>query len=187
MTIAKRLILLLAVPLVAILGIGVFTRVQQAKIESRSRFVAERQIPSLATLGNVSRTFAELRLYLRNHLLATNQTEQARALADFNTAESELNRLLSDYADRLSSDDQDRRLLTDYRYSCREYVSGARDVMSLADAGKREAAVNLLNGSLSEKAGQLSKVSADWVQHNQDLAMAAGSLAVQAINQSEWR
>ena len=32
MTIAKRLLFLLAVPLVALLGLGVFTRVQPAKI-----------------------------------------------------------------------------------------------------------------------------------------------------------
>ena len=62
MTIAKRLIFLLAVPLMALLGLGIFARVQLARIEERSRFVAESRIVALATLGNVSRNFAELRV-----------------------------------------------------------------------------------------------------------------------------
>ena len=56
-TIAKRLVLLLAVPLLALAGLGVFSRLQLANIETRSRFVAELQVPSLATLGNISRAF----------------------------------------------------------------------------------------------------------------------------------
>ena len=71
MTIAKRLIILLTVPLVALVGLGVFTRLQLAQIEARSRFVAESRIVALATLGNLSRGFAELRVNVRSHLLAT--------------------------------------------------------------------------------------------------------------------
>jgi hypothetical protein len=83
MTIAKRLILLLAVPLVALLGLGVFTRHQLSDVEERARFVSETQIPSLAVLGNVSRTFSELRINVRSHMLATNDSPRARALSLF--------------------------------------------------------------------------------------------------------
>ena len=41
MTIAKRLIILLTVPLAALVGLGIFTRLQLAQIEAHSRFVAE--------------------------------------------------------------------------------------------------------------------------------------------------
>ena len=58
MTIAKRLIVLLAVPLLALLGLGLFTRLQLANIEERSRFVAESQVESLALLGNLARRSA---------------------------------------------------------------------------------------------------------------------------------
>ena len=71
MMIAKRLVVLLAVPLVALPGLGVFTRMQLSNIEDRSRFVAEMQIPSLAVLGDLSRNFAELRVDVRCHVLAT--------------------------------------------------------------------------------------------------------------------
>ena len=78
MTIAKRLIILLTVPLVALVGLGVFTRLQLVKIEARSRFVAESRIVALATLGNLSRGFAELRVNVRSHLLATNEPNARR-------------------------------------------------------------------------------------------------------------
>ena len=79
MTIAKRLSILLAVPLLALLGLGVFNRVELSKIEERSRFVAESQVPSIATIGDMSQNFAELRVNVRSYLLATNQADRAKA------------------------------------------------------------------------------------------------------------
>src|ERR1700752_3602254 len=104
MTIAKRLILLLAVPLLALVGLGVFTRLQLTTIETRSRFVGELQIPRLASLGNISRTFAELRLHVRNHVLATSEAERLKVRSAFEQAEAELARLLGQYERSLISD-----------------------------------------------------------------------------------
>ena len=47
MTIAKRLMILLAVPLLILIGIGILTRQQMARIEERTRFVAESRIAAL--------------------------------------------------------------------------------------------------------------------------------------------
>ena len=115
MTIAKRLVLLLAVPLLALVGLGVFTRLQLTTIETRSRFVADFQVPSLAALGNISRTFSELRVLVRNHVLATSDAERASVRSTFDREEAEFGRLLARYEGNLISDDRDRRLLTEYR------------------------------------------------------------------------
>ena len=138
MTIAKRLVLLLAVPLLALAGLGVFTRLQLTTIETRSRFVAELQVPSLAALGNISRTFAELRVHLRNHVLATSDAERAKVRSAFDRDEAELGRLLDDYERGLISDDRDRRLLNDYRAQYREWLNRAKQVMALSTAGRRQ-------------------------------------------------
>ena len=53
MTIARRLVLLLAVPILALLAMGVFTRMELGRIETSTRFVAESRIAALATLGNL--------------------------------------------------------------------------------------------------------------------------------------
>src|SRR5512138_1327560 len=187
MTIAKRLVLLLAVPLVALLGLGVFTRLQLSKVEIRSRFVAETQIGSLAALGHISRSLSELRVNVSSFLLATNEVQQAKVRATFDAGEAEVNRLLGQYADSLISDEKDRRQLNDYRDLSREWISGAKQVMTSAAEGRREAAAALLNGPVAELGGRLSNVSREWIQHNEDLAATAGKATVEAVDKSRWK
>ena len=148
MTIAKRLIILLAVPLLAILGLGVLSRLQLSELATRSRYLAELQIPSLASLGNITRTFVNLRINVRDHLLATNPSERAKAQSEFAQNELRLTQLLSQYADTLISDEQDRRLLNDYRDQSRNWIDGAKQVMALAEEGRRDEAVARLYGSM---------------------------------------
>src|SRR5215204_3419221 len=109
MTIAKRLMILLAVPLLALLGLGVFTRLELIKVEERSRFVAESRIVALALLGNLSRSFAELRVNVRSYVLATNVGQRTVARAAFDQNEQEVARLLQRYADELVVSNQGRR------------------------------------------------------------------------------
>src|SRR5215469_729333 len=138
MTIAKRLTVLLALPLLALLGLAVFTRLQLSRIEEQSRFIAEKQIGSLASLGDITRCFAELRVAMRNDLLATNEAEQSKAQTAFETNQVEMTRLLRAYGDRLISDERDRREFNDYRDLFREWTVGARQIMTLAKERRRE-------------------------------------------------
>lgn len=90
MTIAKRLVQLLAVPLAALLGLALVTRYQLSKIAERTGFVAESRIDAMATLGNLSRSFAELRVDVRSYLLASNQMQRAAWRVAFDEDESEV-------------------------------------------------------------------------------------------------
>ena len=110
MTIARRLIVLLAVPLLTFFGLGLFMRAQLARIEDRTRFVAESRVVALARLGDISRSFTELRVNLRSQLLAKDDAERARARAAFDEDRAELSRLLVDYADRRSTSDHGRAI-----------------------------------------------------------------------------
>ncbi len=188
MTIAKRLVLLLAVPLLALVGLGVFTRLQLTTIETRSRFVADLQIPSLATLGNISRTFAELRVLVRNHVLATSEAERVSVRSTFERDEAELGRLLDQYERSLISDDRDRRLLNDYRNRYREWLDRVKQVMSLSAAGRREEASEMLRGTALQDLGErMSSASAEWIRLNEDLAHAASRTVVDSITAARWR
>jgi two-component system, sensor histidine kinase and response regulator len=184
MTIAKRMLILLTVPLLALAGLGVFTRIQLVKIEFRSRFVAENQIGCLATLGNISRSFSELRVNVRSYLLATNPTEQAKARSTFDTDEADLARLLNQYADTLISDEQDRRQLNEFQTLSREWIVDARQVMAMMDQGRRDDAVSQLHGKVNNLGVHLSKVSSEWIGHNEKLADAAGHAVLEAVDAS---
>ena len=181
-TIARRLVVLLTVPLVALLGLGVFTRLQLAEIEARSRLVAESRIVALATLGNLSRGFSELRVNVRSYLLAENDTQRAAARAAFDDDERDVTRLLKEYGDGLILGDKERRLFTEYTTLSREWIADAREAMSLVDAGRSREAVTSLNGRISELGFQLSAVSNEWIGYDQQSAAGAGSESIAVIN-----
>jgi signal transduction histidine kinase/CheY-like chemotaxis protein/HPt (histidine-containing phosphotransfer) domain-containing protein/HAMP domain-containing protein len=181
------LIVLLTVPLVALLGLGILTRIELAKIEARSRFVAESRIVALATLGNLSRTFAELRVNMRSDLLAVDDAQRAAAHAAFDADERKLNRLLQEYADHLVLGDKGRRLLNDFQRFSSEWITGARQAMALADAGRREEALAFFNGPVGELGGRLGKVSNEWIAYVQETAMAAGKEATAVIERYRWQ
>src|SRR5262250_2406598 len=122
MTIARRLVILVGVPLAALAGMAIFNRLQLAHIESRSRFVSESQVKSLAVLGNLSRKVEGLRVSVRSYLLATNEAGRNKARAMFDASEAEVNQLLAQYGDGLISDEKDRRLFSDYRNASLEYI-----------------------------------------------------------------
>ena len=181
MTIARRLIILLTVPLLALVGLGVFTRLQMAKVEDRSRFLAESRVGALATLGNLSRGFAEMRVNARTHLLATSDAQRAAARAAFDEDELDVNHLLQEYADRFVVDDKERRFLDEFRTLSREWTVMAKQTMTLADEGRREQAVALLNSRLTVLGMQLSGVSNEWIAYNQKTAVTAGEEAIAGV------
>ncbi len=187
MTIAKRLTLLVAVPLVALLILGAFTRYQLTQIEARNEFVAETQIGSLAALGNISRSFAELRVNVRSFVLTTNQLQQTQARALFDADGTELVRLYQLYADTLISDEKDRRLFNEFRELSRDYVSAAKQVMTLATAGQKAEALALLNGSMGEIVSRSGNISREWIQYNEQLADAAAKATTDTIATSRLK
>jgi signal transduction histidine kinase/CheY-like chemotaxis protein/HAMP domain-containing protein len=181
MTIAKRLIILLTVPLTALLGLGIFTRLQLERIEERSRFVAESRIVALATLGNLSRSFAELRVNLRSHLLATTDPQRAEARRQFDDDERDVVRRMQEYADGLVLGDKDRRLLAEFQMLSREWMTGAKQIMSLADQGRGADALALFNGSIADLGPRLSDVSNEWIASDQESATAAGQESIAGV------
>jgi two-component system sensor histidine kinase/response regulator len=185
MTIAKRLMLLIAVPLVALISFGVTTRLQLSKIERQSKFISDQQLPSVVLLGDLSRTMVELRVNARNHLLGTNKMEQSQFAFDDGVAE--VNRLLDQYEESCVADDKDRRMLNDYRGTARDYITGARRVMTLANQGRTAEAIAELEGPVAEVAAELKGVSTEWIKYNESLAMNAGKATVGGIRDVEHR
>jgi signal transduction histidine kinase/CheY-like chemotaxis protein/HAMP domain-containing protein len=187
MTIARRLMILLTVPLAALAGIGIFTRLQVERIEASSRLVAESRIVALATLGNLSRSFAEMRVNLRGHLLATTDAQRAEARALFDEDERDVTLRLQAYADGLVIGDKDRRLLDEYQSLSREWIEGAKRIMALASAGRGGDALALFNGTTADLGRRLSIVSNDWIAYDQEAAAAAAKESIAIIERFQRR
>ena len=187
MTIARRLLTLLAIPLLALVALGTFAAFQLENLEARSRFLAESRIVALATLGNLSRAFAELRVNVRSHLLATTAAQRAAARARFEEDERQVTRLLLEYADHLVLDDRDRRFLSEYQDLNREYIPGAREIMAMADQGRGAEAVAHLDQAIAPIGIRASAVSNEWIAHDQQAAIAAGNESVAGIERFRRR
>ena len=184
MTIARRLILLLTVPVLILIGLGIFVGVQLNRIEVRNRFVAETQIGSLAALGKISRSFTELRVNVRSYLLVADEAEQTRARALFDEDKAELARCSSIRRQlrlgRPGPKDAGRLPGLEPRMDRRRgqgHVDGG-----CGPAGRRR---RELNGPLAEIGGRLSKASDEWIQHNDALAAEAGQATVAAIEDAQ--
>ena len=182
MTIGKRLIVLLAVPLVGLLALGVLARVQLSRIEERSRFVAESQLASVTVVGNISRRFAEIRVNLRSFLLAADQSQRTAARAAFAEDQQALTQLLEQFSDSFVTDERNRRLFGDFRELSKKYVAEANTVMALAEAGRREEALADFNGTIVPIGFSLSKVSSDWIEYNREVGNRAERAVLDAIN-----
>ncbi len=188
MTIARRILLLAGVTPLVLIALGVLNQIEIGSIERRSRFVAQVQVPSLSALGNISRTFEEMRVALRDHLLAIDPASRTADRETFTTRQGELVRLLRQYADGLVSDEQDRRLLDEFRASHAEWTSVAEAMMSLAESGRGDEAAAMLHGARMKALGtRTSDVFREWIAHNGALATTAGDDVVSGLGNAQRR
>jgi len=181
MTIGRRLIALLAVPLVGLLVIGILARLQLSTIEERSRFVAESQLASVAVLGNIARRFAEIRVNLRSFLLATDQNRRSASRTAFDDDDETLTQLLQQFGDSFVTDERNRRLLGDFRTLSQQYIREARHVMALAEAGRHDDALAYFDATIGPMGVSLSKATSDWIEYNRDVGSRAARAALDAI------
>ncbi|MFO1461782.1 MAG: response regulator [Verrucomicrobiota bacterium] len=184
MTIAKRLLILLAVPLLIFLAIGVITRQELGQIEEKTRFMAESRITALARLGEISRNFAEMRVNLRSFILATNPPAQAAARAAYETNRDGMNQLLEEYANKRVTGDQGRRMCNDFRMLSREWTIGAEKIMTMVVAGQKDAAIVQMPGAFMDLGAKLSKLSTEWIKYNEGISTSAGQSALALIESS---
>jgi PAS domain S-box-containing protein len=181
MNIARRLIILLVVPLVAFIALGIFNWIEVENVKTQTRFVTQIQVPSLVTMESLTRSFGEMRVEERNSLVATNKAERAEIEAGFGKEEANIHTLLQQYADSLISDDHDRRLMNDYKDAVLSWIAGAKRVMDLSDQGNSQEAWVYLNANVIPLGDNVEKASTDWTKYNHELSDSAGASAMNSI------
>jgi len=174
MTIAKRLLVLLSIPLVTLIGLGVFVNSRLDQIDERGRFVAQTQIGSLALSATVMQLFGEMRADARSFMLADEAGSRGQVQKVFERKKAELARLMRQYEDSFISDDRDRTLTMQVGERTREWIMVAEQAMGAATAGDRHAAAMLVSQRLTPLGEEAGARMADWMRHNEDLAKAAG-------------
>ena len=72
-------------------------------------------------------------------------------------------------------------MLNEYQMLSREWIAGAKQIMSLADQGRGAEALALFNGSIADLGPRLSKVSNEWIAADQEAATAAGQESIAGV------
>ncbi|NQX01133.1 MCP four helix bundle domain-containing protein, partial [bacterium] len=185
MTIAKRLILLLAVPLLIILGIGFATRQEMNRIEQSTRYVAESRIGALARIGEITRQFAEMAIFTRSSILDPNPAVRVTAAAKGDAARTEVLRLLDDYGKNWVGSVRGGEYLRDFQTTTDEWIAKTTEAKALAVAGRLEEANAVLADQVVKRGERVSQISKEWTLLNETLAMNAGREAIDSIEKSK--
>ena len=189
MNIAKRLALLLAVPLLVLAGLAVFVHLQLTTIDDHGQDMADIQVPTLAILGSVTRAYGELRVDARDYVTTTDVTQRNAVAAHFRLTEAEMNRLFEYYARALVTGQEDRQLLENFRGLVQEWIAGAREVMAEADRGQAADAYERLHGRMRDVAIRVNEASEEWIHHNETTAATAAAAMVETtetVRQRLW-
>jgi signal transduction histidine kinase/DNA-binding response OmpR family regulator/HPt (histidine-containing phosphotransfer) domain-containing protein/HAMP domain-containing protein len=187
-SISRRLLLLVAIPLLGLLALGLYTRAQLLTLEARTRFVADEQVANLTALAAIHRNITELRVVVRNRLIEDDASAQAQQRKAYEAARREAAQLLASYEDSHISDDQDRRLLGEFRSLQLRWLDEADRMMAMADSGNVvEARQVMTSPRLTELGHRMVDASRAWMEHNERLAQIAGREALASSAQAKWR
>lgn len=187
MTIGKRLVAMLAVPLVALVVLAAVLRLQMQEVEARSQFIAGIQVPSIELIGQIARSFSEMRVHARDFLLAGSPNARQAARDLYEEDRTIILRDFQRYAEKLITDDEDRRLFTEFRDSTREWITIIEGMFNLAAAGRREEAAALLMGKAFPLAERMNKVMDDWEKHSGELATKGNAAVAEALKDARQR
>lgn len=181
MTIARRLTLHAILPLLLLVGLGFLVRSKLAQIEERTQFLGL-QAESLKTVAGISNANATMRICIRNMLLSRNPEERSEARADFEAASRQGQQLLSDYAARMISSEDDGRLLASFRASQQDWEGSARSVLEKAEADPEGTLQALPPQRVIQQSGLAVARSLEaWIKLNEELAAGAEQDALVAI------
>ncbi len=186
MTIAGRLTLLVVAPLLILVGIGIITHQQMARVENRTRFVAESRLVALARLGDIAKQSGEMRVSVRDFILTSDLARRTESRAEYESEAAELRRLLDDYANAWITGDKGRNYLAEFTALNREWKTAAEQAMSMKMAGDEESANAMVSGVVTDLSHELSKVESSWISFNEALATEAGKDAIASIQRSRY-
>ncbi|WP_113024044.1 methyl-accepting chemotaxis protein [Aquitalea palustris] len=171
MTIIRRLMLTLAIALIALLIVGGFGAYQQKQASNRFEDTISNLAPSVRDLNGMVYAFMDIKNAITKHSVSHTPGEKAAAEAMSGEADKKLEDLLNDYEKNLISDDHDRQLLQDDKAKLAAYRAERSKFFELSRSGKDDLADAMLrDGPLSIAGIELRKAFIAHTEYNLKLA-----------------
>ncbi len=176
MTVAKKMLLLVATALLGILMLAGVAQIQMNKVFTEANYSNENIIPSMQILMGIQQNIARTRIRLNRHILNTDPTQ-------YNALEVELEKSMSDARvgfdkyEELIADNRDRELLVADEKAFATFVAIIPPILEVSRKSQLETARELLEKDRALAVAAGSTVD-EHVAYNMELANAAKDRAV---------
>ena len=140
MTIAKRLYVLISVPVLIVVLLGLLIRNEVRQIDERSRFLAENVGPSLVLLAHLGHDVTKLAAGVNNHAQAEDPATEAESLAQADAAKHAIISAVRSYATVVAGPERGSPLLADYDELVTRWMTEADAILALSASGRKSEA-----------------------------------------------
>jgi methyl-accepting chemotaxis protein len=171
MTIIRRLMLTLAIALLALLLLGGFGVYQQKQASNRFENTISNLAPSIRDLNGMVYAFMDIRGAVTKHSVSHTSGEKAAAEAMSGEADKKLEDLFNNYEKNLIADDHDRQLLQDDKAKLAAYRAERSKYFEMSRSGKEDLADAMLrDGALNTTSADFRKALNAHTEYNLKLA-----------------
>ncbi|RQO78435.1 methyl-accepting chemotaxis protein [Aquitalea sp. FJL05] len=171
MTIIRRLMLTLAIALLALIVVGGFGAYQQKQASNRFEDTVSNLAPSIRDLNGMVYAFMDIRGAVTKHSVSHTAGEKAAAEAMSGEADKKLEDLFNDYEKNLIADDHDRQLLQDDKAKLAAYRAERSKYFEMSRSGKDDLADAMLrDGALNTTSADFRKALNTHTEYNLKLA-----------------
>jgi len=171
MNITKRLIMTLAVALLALVFVGSYGLWQLSQSQNRFEFMQTNIMPSIAELVAANNDLSDMRRLSYRHLVV-DPAQKAEVESLIAASEDAFDKHLAKYEHDDVADDTDRKLLAADKAAFEAYRTARIDFVEKSRTGPMELArpILLAGGAVDNASKTLTSAIRDHIEHNQKLA-----------------
>lgn len=183
MTISRRLLIVVAVPLLALVVLSAVGYREFSNVAPRTRKIARVDIPSLVVIGRITRNLGDARVLVREALLSPVQGNQAliAKLSDKRV------RLADDfvlYNREYIGDETDRLMMHATRELMDRWFAASDQILAHAGAGRQKEALQYKDDYLIPLAPQLDNRFSAWADYNAKMAFDSSDVILRGANRA---
>ncbi len=184
MSISKRLFLLMATAVIALILVSGFGYLQMKKVYDAANEGNVNVVPSLLILGEARQEFMQMRVRVYRLVTTSDPQKRDNTLKSIEEARVNVQNGLKAY-EPLIADAEDRRLLEELRKGLDNYTQATNSIIDLAKQGRNDEALKHLE-EVTQHGQALQKSFAEHMQYNKKLSEKATADGAGTMTSATW-
>jgi len=184
MSISKRLFLLMATAVIALILVAGFGYMQMKKVYNAANEGNVNVVPSLLILGEGRQKYMQMRIRVYRAMTTNDAQKRDEVIKSIDDASKAVQDGLKAY-EPLIADEEDRRLLEESKKGFAEYLKVLAPAMEQSRQGRNDEALKSLEG-ITRTAQALQKNFDDHLQYNKKLSDKATADGAAALTSATW-